>query len=398
MLKFKQFILAEAEKEAPKLKKQSLPEIWNNHVAQEKQEEYSMHHRDLQKLVSSGSINLPTMTEKTDGVPHKIVYEPETGSLSVRNSVTGYERHLDSREAIDEHCRQAFNKNPKTRDIPGGYDGDHPLAQRKRRIASGISDHLESLQNNKALMSYMKKKAAETGQRVVINGELFHKSEAKTANDYDEEHPETHQYKNLHPNERMTVVTPYSEDRLKGDKGMFVVHSQMNPDHDTEQLKKVLGTKDYGVDDDIIRDTTGPVDVSKESKALNKLLFSRVGDNKQLAHPDPNHPINNMSVADLLDSPADKKDAGHIQSRKNALDQYSDIAKQIKQKVGEHLSNTMSRSKWNSNTHGPNGESRSMEGLVLHGDESQGGKFKALSEPFLKTRAEEQEQKKAAKK
>jgi hypothetical protein len=94
-----------------------------------------------------------------------------------------------------------------------------------------------------------------------------------------------------------------------------------------------------------------------------------------------------MSVADLLDNPADKKDAGHIQSRKNALEAYSDIAKQIKHKVVNHLGPTMSRSKWNSNTEGPDGESRQPEGLVVHGEP----KFKVLSPKFASIRQQEQE-------
>jgi hypothetical protein len=394
MLTFKQFLIREAEEAAPKLKRQGIAEILNDHA--EDPEKYSLTPKELQNMTSSGSMDFSHVTEKTDGQPHKVVYDPERGSISLRNSVTGYDRHLDSRQAIEDHCRQAFNKNPKTKDIPGGYDGDHPLAQRKRRIAAGIADHLESLQNNPKFTSYMKKKSKESGGHVVVSGELFRKEDAKTVNDYDPEDPSTHETKNLHPNESMSVVTPYSNDRIQGKKGMFVVHTAMNPDHDPEELKKAMRTDDFGTDDDVIHHNSRSMDVSEESKALNKLLYARTGDT-EFAHPDPKHPINNMSVSDLLDQPADKKDAGHIQSRQKAWDAYANIARQVKQKATAHLSDILSQSKWNSNKSGPNGESREPEGVVVHGEP----KIKILSPRFASIRQQEQAQKatqKAAKK
>lgn len=366
MIRFKEFIVEAAKKaEGTSVGHVGIKEIPPHATGKH---DYALNHHELGEFIKGGHIDASNITEKTDGRPHTIEVDHH-GRVAVMNSSTGNKR-LYSHEEIENELKTRADKKGVQ------YEGSN-----YEKNAEKLKDLHSKISGNKALVKHLQDHAKKTGEPASVSGEIYDHRDAATHEHYDESNPATHHLKGLKHNEVVPTVTPYSKDRLHHSGVTFVVHKEMNPDHDTEKLKSLADDK-MGIHDDKVENEHKSIDVKKEHDDLHKLVNSKVGSNKNLKHPQKDHPINSLSVGELLDTKDKELDDHGKAAKAAARDKVGAIGAKVKSKVEKALHSNLNTSKWNSN------EGRSPEAVVIHPTRPGVQRVKVLSKKFAESKAQ----------
>lgn len=256
---------------------------------------HSMDHKQFSGLMHKEHIDLSHITEKSDGMTHKMGYD-EHGFFT-QSSGSGSEKMRHPKD-FEERATRRARETGKPLDLTAAHAFGHIH---------------QTLQNNQKLQSYLKKKANKEGGETHIRGEVFYKPLAKDS---------------PHHGEKKFVGTSYRTDHM-GSVGKYVIHTKLpeNQKHDVEHLK-TLSTHEMNFDDDKLHSSSGhktSVDVSSEHKAFKKL------DHGLLA---------------ARTTPKNKAEKEH------ELGRMHEIQKRVSKKVDAHMKKMGLRPKWGSESEG----------------------------------------------
>ena len=239
MLKFKQYILEAATA------RQGLPHIEyeQNSNAPSMISQPSKALENLHKLIGSGHIE-GVATEKTDGASGILGHDNNGFYIQMGKGNKIY--HPDDPGKFAEQRQQKAKAQGKQLE---------PLLFNGKPIHEHQRDLFNLFNSNEGLKHYLKYQAKNSpGGESQIRGEFFYRPMGTHVND----------------GKHVRFVATHYNTSTMGNKGSFVVHTQLNPQHNVDQIKS-FSTPDMKFDSDEIPNSKFKIDVRDLASKLKTI-------------------------------------------------------------------------------------------------------------------------------
>ncbi len=224
----------------------------------------------FKSLISTGKVHLDSMTEKTDGIPHKMGWD-ENGFYT-QASISGKEKMRSPQDYLDRAHRRS-------------QETGKPLNLGPATSFGKIHDVFHK---NKFIQNHLQKTYEKTGEESIMRGELYYKPLALPSE--------------TSPHEMKFVLTPY-DTRDMGKLGKYVIHTKLPENKhisDIDSFKKGASDKQgFVVDDDIIPITKSSVNVAKHKKEFDTTINHDLINAKKTKENSADKEVEELKFSDL---------------------------------------------------------------------------------------------------